>query len=191
MDEDTVAVIFLAGLFLTILTTPLLITGCIAAGNTRKWAAERRRTVLGHGHGNNKTDDVEADRLINSTHEEESESETEFLDSEDEEFYNTKRQRKMQEREEREADLRLSPRAKFFREWKKTWTGPGGSVEQRKQEQEFKDEESRRKIAREAVREYLRIERRRARKAAARGDGGKIDEGAELPTYGSAVKAEQ
>jgi predicted ATP-dependent protease len=184
MDEDTLAIVVLAGLFLTILSTPFLITGCIAASSTRKWAAERRRTNL-TGRPGSKTDDIEADaRLIDE--ESDSDAEADFLDSEDEEYYNIKRERKVKEREGREADLRLSMGAKFVKEWKKCWTG-AGSVETRKQEQEFRDEESRRKIAREAVREYLRIERKKARKAARKVDA--TNDETELPTYGSAVKA--
>lgn len=181
MDEDTVAVAVLGTLFLLILASPLIITACIAAGSTRKWAVERRRIT----HGQSIRSDPEADHLVDSA--DDSEPETEFLDSEDEEYYNTKNQRRTREREERDADLRLSTRAKFFKEWKKCWTGPG-NVEQRKQEQEFKEQEQRRKLAREAVREYVRVERKRTRMLAKKTDH--KDE-MELPTYGNAIKAQE
>lgn len=181
MDEDTVAIVILATIFVFLLSSPLLLTGCIAAFATRKWALKRHNAAYGL------TDkaDVEADRLVDSA-EDDSDPETEFLDSEDEEYYNLRRQARTREREEREADLRLSTRAKFFKEWKKCWGG-AGTVEQRKKDQEFKEQEQHRKIAREAVREYLRIERKKARKAA-RQTASK-DEDMELPTYGNATKA--
>lgn len=166
MDEDTAFAIVISTLFVLLVSSPLLITACIAGAATRKWAVERRKATYGFPH---QKGDPEGDRLVNATGEEDSDSdidETDFLDSEDEEYYNLKRQRKLQQREERDADLRLTPRAKFFKEWHKCWAGPGGSVEQRRKEQEFKEQEMHRKIAREAVREYLRIERRKARKAA-------------------------
>merc|ERR1711939_1142740 len=159
MDEDTVALAILGTIFVFIISSPLLITACIAAATTRKWAAERRRATCGR----TGKYDTESSRLIDSA-EDDSEPETEFLDSEDEEYYNVKQQRRIQDREEREADMRLTTRAKFFREWKKCWTGPG-TPEKRKKDQEFKEQEQHRKIAREAVREYLRIERKRARQA--------------------------
>merc|ERR1712098_300133 len=132
MDEDTVAIVVLATIFVFLLSSPLLLTGCIAGFATRKWALERRNAAYGL------TDkaDVEADRLVYST-EDESDPDPEFLDSEDEEYYNLRRQARTREREEREADLRLSTRVKFFKEWKKCWRG-AGTVEQRLMDREFK-----------------------------------------------------
>lgn len=169
MDEDTAFAIVIGTLLVLMISSPLLITGCIAGVATRKWAVERHRA----SYGLPTKADPEGDRLMNPTDENDSDTETDdFLDSEDEEYYNLKRQRRTQEREEREADLRLTPRAKFFKEWRKCWSGPGGTEEMRRKEREFKEQEQHRKIAREAVREYLRIERRKARKVA-RVDTGK------------------
>ena len=160
MDEDTAFAIVIGVLFVLLISSPLLITGCIAGVATRQWTAERRRATYGLPH----KADVEAERLVSSAADD-SDAEADFLDSEDEEYYNLQRQQRIQEREEREADLRLSTRAKFFKEWRKCWSGPG-TEEQRRKEREFKEQEQHRKIAREAVREYLRVERKKARKAA-------------------------
>lgn len=166
MDEDTVSLLILGGLFVTVLSIPLLVTACVAWGNTRKWAVERRQSVKLPLTASKTTGDIEeaSESLINE--DSDNESDQEFLDEEDEQYYSKKKARKNQEREERQQDLALSVRAKFLKEWKKCWTGPGGNLEERKKEQEFREEEGRRKVAREAVREYLRLQRRKERKAA-------------------------
>lgn len=187
MDEDTAALCILALLFLTILSTPLLITACVALSTTRKWAANQRRplrlpTTKVNGEG---TDLEASEGLIgNKIADEESDDdfeEDEFLDAADRRFYAQKQERKLKAQKEREADLRLTFGNKFVKEWKKCWVGSGGSLEERKQEAEFKEEEGRRKVAREAVREVLRLQRRMERR-------GKAAEG--LPRYGEGVKSE-
>lgn len=104
--------------------------------------------------------DTEADPLVDES---EPEDEEDFLDSEDEAYYQAKKDQKRRERDEKASDRLLSTRAKFFKEWKKCWRG-SGSLEQRQKDQELKTEDERRKIAREAVREYLRIQRKKERK---------------------------
>ncbi|KAK5190149.1 Ribosomal lysine N-methyltransferase 4 [Exophiala xenobiotica] len=171
MGEDTILGLCFLAFFLSILTSPLWITACIAAAVTRKWSKEKTRRV------HNDIEGVEADRLVEDS---ESGNEEEFLDSEDEDYYRAQQDRKREERQEQEADLLLSTRAKFFKEWKKCWST--GDKIQLAKERELKEQDERRKIAREAVREYLRIERRKARMA-----GTKSEAGMELPSYGNAV----
>lgn len=172
MDEDTVFGIFVCGFFLFFVTSPLWITACIAAAATRHWSKEKIRRAKGG------IASSEANPLVE---EPDSDQEEDFLDSEDEEYYTAKRDQKAKEREEKERDWTLSPRAKFFKEWKKCWKT--GSKDQLIKERELREQDERRKIAREAVREYLRIERRRARKAVSK------SETSELPTYSNATKA--
>ena len=160
--------IFFACFLLFIFTSPLSITACIAAASTRRWQKEKTsRSKVG-------AFDAESNPLVDES----DSDDEEFLDSEDEEYYQTKQDDKRKVREETEADWQLTPRAKFLKEWKKIWTGSNNVVNQHKKEQE----DERRKIAREAVREYLRIERKKARKAAT-----KKQELMELPSYGNAV----
>jgi len=178
MDEDTVFGILLLIFFLAILTLPLSITACIAAATTRKWSKEKQRRA------HNGTEGAEeANRLVEDSDSENEDEE--FLDSEDEQYYRAKREQKHRERDEKEADWQLSTNGKFCKEWKRCWTGPAGSKEQLAKERELKEQDERRKIAREAVREYLRIERKKARRA----QGSKMEQEAamELPTYGNAV----
>ena len=169
MDEEIILGICFLVLFLSILTSPLWITACIAAAATRKWSKEKTRRA------HNDIEGVESDRLVEPS---ESENEEDFLDSEDEDYYRAEQDRKREERQEQEADLLLSTRAKFFKEWKKCWKS--GDKTQLAKEREAQDE--RRKIAREAVREYLRIQRRKARMTRT-----KSEAAIELPSYGNAV----
>lgn len=114
-------------------------------------------------------------------------SEIEYLDSEDEAYYTAKREQKRKQREDKDIDALLSTRAKFIKEWKACWKGPARTEAERVGEQKFKEQEERRKIAREAVREYIRLERQKARKALISQqikDEGSI----ELPTYSNAVE---
>ena len=145
MDEEIILGICFLVLFLSILTSPLWITACIAAAATRKWSKEKTRRA------HNDIEGVESDRLVEPS---ESENEEDFLDSEDEDYYRAKQDRKREERQEREADLLLGTRAKFFKEWKKCWKT--GDKTQLAKERELKEQDERRKIAMEAVREYLR-----------------------------------
>lgn len=172
MGEDSVFMICFGLFLVVVLSLPLSLSACIAASRTRTWAKEK----TGRNYTQLSSSDLEADPLVDS------DAEDDFLDAEDEEYYNAKRQQKQRERDEEQADRALSTRAKFFKEWAKCWKGP--NPEQRRlQEQELKAQDERRKIAREAVREYLRIERRKARKAALKQGGDNM----ELPTYGKAV----
>jgi biopolymer transport protein ExbB/TolQ len=165
MDADILFMsLFFAGLITFILSIPASITACIAWSNTKKWNREKNQT----------SDTEEAARLVD-----EPDDEQDFIDEEDEAFHRAKDEQKRVEREEREADLQITTTQKFFKEWKKIWNGVGAERVQR--EREIKEGDERRKIAREAVREYLRIERRRARKAQSTKDG------IELPTYGNAI----
>jgi len=168
MDEDIVFGILLFIFFFACLTLPLSITACLAASATRKWSKEKARYA--------QTGVEEADPLVKDS---ESEDE-EILDSEDEEYYNAKREQKRREREEKLADWQLSTRAKFGKEWKKCWCGPAGNKDQLAREKELKEQEDRKKIAREAVREYIRGERRKARKTERAGE-------MELPSYKKVV----
>jgi biopolymer transport protein ExbB/TolQ len=164
MDADILFMfLFFAGLITFVLSIPASITACIAWSNTKKWNKEKLQI----------SDIEEAGRLVEESDEED------YLDEEDEAFHQLKAEQKRVEQEEREADLQLTTTQKFLKEWKKCWNGVGSERVQR--EREIKEGEERRKIAREAVREYLRIERRRARKAQS------TKEGMELPTYGNAV----
>ncbi|KAJ9608736.1 hypothetical protein H2200_006507 [Cladophialophora chaetospira] len=174
MDEDVAFGIFFVVFLLFVFTLPLSITGCIAASATRKWSKEKARRY----HSGIVLE--EADHLVEDSDVEEDEP----LDSEDEEYYNAKREQKRREREETLLDQQLTTRGKFFKEWKKCWSGPAGGREQLAKEKELKDTEERRKIAREAVREYLRLERKKARRSQSK----KHEEsGMELPSYGNAV----
>lgn len=157
MDEDTVFGLLILFLFLFIFTLPLSITACIAATATRKWSQEKARRSKSGFQGTE-----EANPLVDSS---DSEPDVEFLDSEDEAYVRDKRDQKRREREETEADWRLTARSKFFKEWKKCWRGGEGTKEQLAKDRELKEQDERRKIAREAVREYLRVERKKARKA--------------------------
>ena len=175
--EDAVFIGLYLFFMLIVFTLPLSITACIAASVTRKWSKGKARRARGGIEGGE-----EADNLIEDS---DSEHEDDFLDSEDEEFYRAKREAKRKEREEKEADWQLSTKRKFFKSWKAVWTGPAGGKAQVLAELGVKDQDERRKIAREAVREYLRLERKKARKAAG---GSKTEEEAmELPSYGRAV----
>jgi signal transduction histidine kinase len=171
MDEETVFGLLVFLFFLTILTLPLSITACIAASTTRRWSKEKARRF--------RQGTLEAEPFV-----EDSDSELadeDILDSEDEEYYTAKREQKQKEREERQKDWQLTAKQKFFKEYKKCWTGPAGGRDQLAKEKEMKDQEERRKIAREAVREYLRLERKRARKGQmAKKEGA---DAMELPSY--------
>ena len=170
MDEDTIFGIFFVVFLLIVFTLPLSITACIAAHTTRKWAKDKTRPELAL--------DAEANPLVEES---ESEGEEDFLDSEDEAYYQAKKDQKRRERDEKEADRLLSTRAKFLKEWKNCWRG-NGTVEQQRKERELKEQDERRKIAREAVRQYLTMERKKARKGQA-----KKESEMELPTYSNAV----
>lgn len=157
MDEDIIVGMVILFLFLFVFTLPLSITACVAAANTRKWSQEKARRSQSGFQGTE-----EANPLVDSS---DSEPDDEFLDSEDEAYTRDKRDQKRREREETEADWRLTTRCKFFKEWKKCWKGGEGTKEQLAKDRELKEQDERRKIAREAVREYLRVERKKARKA--------------------------
>lgn len=172
MDEDIVLGLFVLGFFLFVLTTPLWVTACIAAAATRSWSKEKARRARG-GLGS-----IEADRLVE---EGDDDTDEDFLDSEDEEYYNAKREQKREEREGKEADWLLTPGAKFRKEWKKCWKV--GNKANLDKERELREQDERRKIAREAVREYLRLQRRKARKALS-----KSETSSELPSYNKATK---
>ncbi|KIW73093.1 hypothetical protein PV04_01237 [Phialophora macrospora] len=180
MDEDVAFGIFFFIFLLIILTLPLSITACIAASATRKWSKEKaRRFQSGIPH-------EESDCLVSDI---DSDCDPEdYLDSEDEEYYSARREQKRRQQEEKVADRQLSTWGKFFKEWKKCWRGPPGTKEQLAKERELRETEERRKIARQAVREYLRMERRKERKA--RQEQGAMqqqDEATGLPTYGNAI----
>lgn len=179
MDDDTIFGVFFVFFLLFVVSLPVTITACIAASKTRKWAKDNNRART-RAASTNTDADAENDPLAEDS---EDELEVEFLDSEDEEYYVARREQKRKERAKREADLLLSTRRKFIKEWKQCWTGPYATAKERVEEQKMKEHTERRKIAREAVREYLREERKKARKTQ------KLQEevSMELPTYGNAV----
>lgn len=189
MDEDTVVGIFFIGFLLFVFSLPVSLTACVAASKTRKWAKSKTNTrARANGIILTCADvvRVENEPLVEESDSEAEDSEIEYLDSEDEAYHRAKREQKRKQREEKEADALLSTRAKFIKEWKACWKGPARTEAERVGEQKFKEQEERRKIAREAVREYLRLERKKARKALISPqikDEGPID----LPTYSNAV----
>ncbi|EXJ64453.1 hypothetical protein A1O7_00789 [Cladophialophora yegresii CBS 114405] len=179
MDEDVVFGIFFVIFLLFVFTLPLSLTACIAASATRKWSKEKaRRSQSGLA--------FEEECLVSDA---ESDCDPEdYLDSEDEEYYNARREQKRREQEEKIADRQLSTSGKFFKEWKKCWKGPSGTKEQLAKERELKETAERRLIAREAVREYMRMERRKERKTRQQqGVKKEQDDAMELLTYGNAV----
>ncbi|KPI44135.1 uncharacterized protein AB675_6139 [Cyphellophora attinorum] len=187
-DEDTVLAVFFIGFLAFAFTLPCTITACIAASRTRAWNKDKRARN-GRRYGllpqqASMTADPEA--ALES--ESDSDHESDYLDSEDERNAVSKREQKKKAIEERDADLLLSTSAKFIKEWKSVWRGPGG-IEKVRQEAEAKAEVERRKIAREAVREYLRMERKKARKA--RKAAEQDEQAMELPSYGKAVSGEK
>jgi signal transduction histidine kinase len=180
MDEDVAFGIFFVIFLLVVLTLPLSITACVAASATRKWSKEKTHRVQS-GIALEESDFLVSDADSDNDPDD-------CLDSEDEEYYSARREQKRREQEEKITDQQLSTREKFFKEWKKCWRGPPGTKEQLTRERELKETEERRKIAREAVREYLRMERRKERKARQEQVAKKQrDEATGLPTYGNAI----
>ena len=175
MDGGVIFTILFLSFLLLAATSPLWLTAYIAFSTTRKWHKQKaRRSAPGFADAEPESDPLVADP--GADHEEEN-----FLDSEDEAYYQAQQDQERREREEKQADWRLSTRAKFWKEFKRVWRS--ASSDEVKRERERKEVEERRKIAREAVREYLRLERRRARRVQARDR----KEGAmELPVYGNA-----
>ncbi|OCT53925.1 hypothetical protein CLCR_10878 [Cladophialophora carrionii] len=180
MDEDVAFGIFFVIFLLFVFTLPLSLTACIAASATRKWSKEKARQ------SRSGVSLEESECLVSDS---ESDCDPEdYLDSEDEEYYNARREHKHREQEEKIADRQLSTSGKFFKEWKRCWRGPAGTKEQLAKERELKETAERRLIARQAVREYLRMERRKERKTRQQqGAKKEQDEALELPTYGNAV----
>ncbi|KEF60617.1 uncharacterized protein A1O9_02178 [Exophiala aquamarina CBS 119918] len=183
MDEELIFWFFVSLFFVSVFTLPLSITACVAASATRRWAKDKSKAKARFYSATDA--DAESNPLVEES-DSEAEDEIEYLDSEDEEYHLAKREQKLMAREAKEAELLLSTQAKFLKEWKQCWTGPTRTEQQRMKERELKEEEDRRKLAREAVREYLRMERKKASKAQKQ-EQAQEEVSAGLPTYGNAV----
>lgn len=152
MDEDLIAGLAFIFLFLCFpLIFILSITACIAGSRTRAWKKEQAVRLQ-------KLSSPENEALV-LEEEQEDDLEDDFLDTEDEEDYKTKKA-------EEEADRHLTPRQKFRKEFKKVWGGKGAKNELRERERE-----ERRKVAKAVAREIERLERRRARRNGGGGAG--------------------
>jgi signal transduction histidine kinase len=174
--DVVIFLLVLFGILLFALSIPISITACVAASSTRHWKKEKaRRAQIGT---------EEAEQLVNHEDSEDFDDD-DFVDSEDEDYFRTKAEQQRKLREEQALDWQLSTSKKFLKEWKKCWTGSSGVLADQAREKELKEQDERRKIAREAVREYLRIQKKKARKSA--GAVPLQDDGMELPSYGKVV----
>jgi len=164
MDEDIVlSILFLALCILFPFVVVFTVTACIASSRTRAWQKKR-------------TQDQEVAHLESEPLAPTEEEEDDFLDTEDEADY---RAQKVEE----QADMLLTPRQKFRKEFKKAWSGNG------KDAQKQKEREERRKLAKAVAREVERRERRRARQ---QGQASSSEhEGEGLPSYNNAVASDR
>ncbi|KAJ9656695.1 hypothetical protein H2198_004814 [Neophaeococcomyces mojaviensis] len=164
MDAEDIIALFV---FSSILCMPFIlvlsITGCIAYSNTRTWQKEKARRLH---------DAESRDPLVSKSQSSFEEIE-DFLDSEDEAEY----REKQEEEAEEEAEWKLTTKQKFNKEFKKCWTGKAKAEKER----EKKEKEERRKIAKEVVREMMRLEKKRSKKLQL-GVAGSVED-AVLPSY--------
>jgi len=164
MDEDLVFSILFICVFITFpFALMLSVTACIAGSRTRAWKKKQAAQAINL--------EAEAEPLAPTEEEED-----DFLDTEDEADYHA------QKAEER-ADMHLTPRQKFRKEFKKAWSGNGKTALQQK------EREDRRKLAKAVAREVERRERRRARQESHAGPSSTEGEG--LPSYSNAVAADK
>jgi hypothetical protein len=178
--DDSIAGLVIVLIFLSpVLLIPCCIPCWIATSKTRSWAKEKRRLHERRYGPLPQKENNDPEAALSDSESEESESD--YLDSEDERYAATKREEKAKAREEKEADMALSVKAKFWKEYKLGFKGT--SPEKVKLEAEAKAEAERKKIAREAVREYVREERRKVRKARKA-----AEQEVELPAYGKVVE---
>lgn len=166
MDEDLIVGLLFIILFLTFpFLLVLSILSCIAYSRTRTWQKEQARL---HQPG--------AEPLVEDPEEEEDD----FLDTEDEEDYKSRKA-------EEAADRNLTTRQKFRKEFGKAWRGNGVKDVAKQRERE-----ERRKIAKAVAREIERLERRRGRQQRENGGEGSSVRGEELlPRYEAAVAGDR
>ena len=156
-------IVFLAFFILLPFALVFSVTACIATSRTRAW---RKKLAQ----------DQEAAHPESVPLAPTEEEEDDFLDTEDEADYHA------QKAEER-ADMQLTPRQKFRKEFKKAWSGNA------KDAQKQKEREERRKLAKAVAREVERRERRRARQSNQAGTSAGETEG--LPSYNNAVAGDK
>jgi hypothetical protein len=152
MDEDLIAFGIVMVLFLSVpVMITCSITGCVAYGRTKAWDRARNQGAI----------TLESTRLVENSDDDESD----FVDTDDEDDYNKRKA-------EEEAEKSLTFKQKFWKEFKKCWNGKVGS-----ELVKTKEREDRKKLAIAIAKVLDRRERRRARKAAAKGQAD------ELPPY--------
>ena len=178
--------VFFGSLLVSIVTLPFTITACIALNNTSKWSKANRQSLRVHKFSPiPQKEDLEA----NASDSDSEPDAEDILDSEDEAYYAARRSRKQAERDEKDADTGLTFGAKFRKEYKKCWRGSG--MEKVREAQKVTEESERRKIAKDAVREYIRMQRKRERKAKKVAEGVKSEGSIELPSYGKAIGGDE
>jgi biopolymer transport protein ExbB/TolQ len=147
MDEDIL--VFGAVLLLFIswpVSIAVIVTSCVAYSRTKEW--DRKRNL--------KEANLETNRLVDSN----SDDESDFLDTDDENDYNARKAEEL-------AESHMTFNQMWRKQFRKVWNGKGA-----KQVQREKEREERRKLAKAVARELDRRERRRAREAATNGELG-------------------
>lgn len=181
MDED---VIFGICFLLAIFSLPVLFVGGIlvlsAAAETRSWQKKKAARL--------QNSDVSDSLIPKESADHDSDSDLELLDSEDEA---EKKDREEAKREE-EADWQLTTKEKFWKELGNTWGGRSKKIAERNQQK--KEREDRRKLAKDMVKVMRRYERRQAkleRRAIRDGSSSGVNKEGSLPSYRNVMDAKQ